>query len=479
MAALRESEQRFGKFMQRLPGLAWIKDLDGRYVFVNDAAEQAFRRPRAELLGRTDEQIFPPEVAAQFRANDAEALASGTGIETIETLEHADGVHHSMVSKFPIPGPDGEPSLIGGVAIDITARIQAEEVIRESEERFRDDGRQRAGDHLHDPARRLLHFPLRRLDPLTGKTIEAGLGFGWGDVGAPRRPRAACAVFAQTAPATFRSSSGSRRGRRPSLGDRHRRAALREGRRVPRLRRARCSTSTSEKRTEDALRNSVQLYRAIGESIDYGVWVCDPNGRNMYASESFLQPGGPHPGGVLGLRLDRALHPDDAERTRRSGRSACARAGRGTSSTASGASTASGIRCSRAACPVQNERGETTAWAGINLDISRLKQAEDELREADRRKDEFLAMLAHELRNPLAPIRNAAADPAQLARRRRRAREQAARDDRAPGAATWSGWSTTCSTSRASRRGKIELRTRARRRWPTVVAPRRRDEPRR
>src|SRR5262249_46344895 len=52
-------------------------------------------------------------------------------------------------------------------------------------------------------------------------------------------------------------------------------------------------------------------------------------------------------------------------------------------------------------------RGDITAWAGINLDISRLKQVENELREADRRKDEFLAMLAHELRNPLAPIRNA------------------------------------------------------------------------
>jgi CheY-like chemotaxis protein len=56
--------------------------------------------------------------------------------------------------------------------------------------------------------------------------------------------------------------------------------------------------------------------------------------------------------------------------------------------------------------PVQNERGETTAWAGINLDISRRKQIEEELREAGRRKDEFLATLAHELRNPLAPIRN-------------------------------------------------------------------------
>jgi PAS domain S-box-containing protein len=44
---------------------------------------------------------------------------------------------------------------------------------------------------------------------------------------------------------------------------------------------------------------------------------------------------------------------------------------------------------------------------GATVDISRLKQVEDELRESDRRKDEFLATLAHELRNPLAPIRNA------------------------------------------------------------------------
>ena len=55
--------------------------------------------------------------------------------------------------------------------------------------------------------------------------------------------------------------------------------------------------------------------------------------------------------------------------------------------------------------PVKNEHGEITAWAGINLDISRIKQVEDQLRDADRRKDEFVT-LAHELRNPLAPIRN-------------------------------------------------------------------------
>jgi len=58
--------------------------------------------------------------------------------------------------------------------------------------------------------------------------------------------------------------------------------------------------------------------------------------------------------------------------------------------------------------PVSDSRGKLVQWFGTNTDVSSLIQAENELREADRRKDEFLAMLAHELRNPLAPIRTAA-----------------------------------------------------------------------
>ncbi len=57
--------------------------------------------------------------------------------------------------------------------------------------------------------------------------------------------------------------------------------------------------------------------------------------------------------------------------------------------------------------PLHDAGDNIVQWFGTNTDVSPLKAAEEQLREADRRKDEFLAMLAHELRNPLAPIRTA------------------------------------------------------------------------
>ena len=56
---------------------------------------------------------------------------------------------------------------------------------------------------------------------------------------------------------------------------------------------------------------------------------------------------------------------------------------------------------------LKDDSGQVTHWFGTNTDITAQQRAEEELRSADRRKDEFLATLAHELRNPLAPIRTA------------------------------------------------------------------------
>jgi len=131
LIALQESEQRFSRFMQQLPGLAWIKDKHGRYVYVNDSAERSFGIKRSELYGKSDEEVFPAETAKLFKDHDRLALESGTGKQFLESMVESDGkLHYSIVSKFPISDPLGTPALIGGMAIDVTDQKEAEEELR-------------------------------------------------------------------------------------------------------------------------------------------------------------------------------------------------------------------------------------------------------------------------------------------------------------------------------------------------------------
>ena len=72
---------------------------------------------------------------------------------------------------------------------------------------------------------------------------------------------------------------------------------------------------TERQQAETKLRESESLYRAIGETLNYGIWVCDPTGRNLYASESFLQLVGLTQEQCSEYGWSKALHPDDAEPT--------------------------------------------------------------------------------------------------------------------------------------------------------------------
>ena len=129
---LLESEQRFAAFMLHLPAAAWIKDLDGRYVYANPEAERIFSVPLSELQGKTDKELFPAETARQFRENDERILLEDGHLQTIEVMQQANHrEHHSMVNKFSVPGADGQPGFVAGVAFDITDLQQAkEEIVR-------------------------------------------------------------------------------------------------------------------------------------------------------------------------------------------------------------------------------------------------------------------------------------------------------------------------------------------------------------
>jgi len=125
LEALRASEERFRAFMDNGPVVAFMKDDEGRYLYVNAPWERLFRIGRAELRGRTDFDWLPEPVARQLRANDLAALGSGRVIETIESVPTPEGeMRDWLVYKFPIADRDGRRVRggWGGVGIDVSER---------------------------------------------------------------------------------------------------------------------------------------------------------------------------------------------------------------------------------------------------------------------------------------------------------------------------------------------------------------------
>jgi PAS domain S-box-containing protein len=127
--ALRDSEERFRLFMDNSPTIAWIKDEQGRYVYLSKTYEERFGIRATEWIGNTDVDFWPPEIAENFRANDMAVLASGHPIEIMEQTVNPDGSQGDwLISKFPFRS--GEKVYIAGIGLDVTARKKAEEEVR-------------------------------------------------------------------------------------------------------------------------------------------------------------------------------------------------------------------------------------------------------------------------------------------------------------------------------------------------------------
>lgn len=124
-----ESHGRLQDVLDHTKAVIFVKDRDGRYVFANRELERAVMVPAAAIIGHTDHEIWPTDLARQFQENDAQVLQKRTAIEFEVTAEVARERRTFLSFKFPLFDPDGEPYAVCGIATDITERKRTQDAL--------------------------------------------------------------------------------------------------------------------------------------------------------------------------------------------------------------------------------------------------------------------------------------------------------------------------------------------------------------
>ena len=125
-AALLESKELFDSFMKHLPALAFMKDVNGHYIYFNEAYKDILKVDPDDFIGRSDDAIWSAEVAGRMQENDKIVMSEQRVLNTVDTVTINDETQYFLTTKFPI-FKEGRPFLLAGVAINISERYRSEQ----------------------------------------------------------------------------------------------------------------------------------------------------------------------------------------------------------------------------------------------------------------------------------------------------------------------------------------------------------------
>jgi PAS domain S-box-containing protein len=130
--ALRETEVLYHSLVETLPQMILRKDLEGRFTFANQRLCAELGRSLKEIVGKTDFDFWPRELAEKYRRDDRRVIESGQVLDVVEEHVTPQGEKlYVQVMKTPLFGHDGKPIGIQGIFWDVSARIRAEDQLRE------------------------------------------------------------------------------------------------------------------------------------------------------------------------------------------------------------------------------------------------------------------------------------------------------------------------------------------------------------
>jgi PAS domain S-box-containing protein len=415
--ALRESEARYRDLFENANDIIYTLDLAGRITSVNRRAELTFGYSREECLGRDASEMVPAEHHPRMREAMRRKLEGDTAPTVYEMeIVSKDGTRVPVEINSRLILEGGKPVGIQGIARDISERKRTFQALRESERRFH-----QLADNL--PAGFIYQIVQQpdgqRFFSYVSGGVEAVCGVPLAEALSDPLAMYGLIVPEDQALVLTREEEAYRHG---GPFDCQFRLRTRGGE----LRWLHCRSApralddggavwdgiavdiTARKLAEEALRESEERLRLALEAGEIGAWDWDVLANRVTWSERIYAFHGLRPGEFAGRVEDssRWVHPEDAGRVDEAIRVSLQR----------GEPYGLEFRVVRPSGEVRwlaangrvyfDNAGNPVRMLGAAQDVTERRAAEEALKEADRRKDEFLAMLAHELRNPLAPIRN-------------------------------------------------------------------------